>query len=182
MSVQLGQVATVAAIATALSSKKAAGAAAALLASGLVKIENAGAIKVPSGDTNGLKKFEPKIENPNKAARKRDRCIDLQLKLNLMTLNFKLPPLNLAIKLPEIPTWNLNFLKKLLDAEIKCVLEAMALIALIQSLMNQGRSSTAAAAAAAVLQQANTAANTEVSAATRARVGSRTVVFKNPNL
>jgi hypothetical protein len=182
MSVQLGQVATVAAIATALSSKKAGAAAAALLASGLVKIEKADAIKIPSGDTNGVKKFVPKIENLNRAARKRDKCIDLQLKLNLMALNFKLPSISLALRLPELPTWNLDFLKKLLSAEIKCVLEAMALIAAIQALMKSTGGGGASTASASVYDQANTAANTVVSTDTKTKLGSRTVTFKNPNL
>ncbi len=182
MSVQLGQVATVAAVAAALSSKKAGAAAAALLASGLVQIQRADAIKIPSGTTNGLTKFVPKIENINKAPRKRDRCIDLQLKLNLSAINFKLPTLNLALKLPEIPTWNLTYLQKLLNVEVQCVLEAMALVALIKTLTNNSNARTAAAAAANVIQQANTAANTVVSTATTSRVGSRTVVFRNPNL
>lgn len=187
MSVQLGQVATVAAIAAALSSKKAGAAAAALLASGLVKIEKADAIKIPSGDSNGIKKFTPKVENINKAARKRDKCIDLQLKLNLLALKFKLPSISLALKLPELPTWNLEFLKKLLNAEIRCVLEAMALIAAIQALMKSlgggGSGGDAAdSAAASIYDQANTAANTVVSTNTKVKLGSRTVTFRNPNL
>jgi len=134
MSVRLGQVATVAAIAALASNKKAAGVVALLTSTGLVKITQGESIQIPKSDTNGIPKFEPKTPNINKALRKRDKCIDLQLKLGLEQLNFKLPSISLSFSLPQIPTWNLAFLADLLNFEIQCVAEALALIAAIKAL------------------------------------------------
>lgn len=181
MSVQLGQVALVAGIASVLKSKNAGAAVQALLSSGLVKIVPGQTITIPTPSTNGLKKFEPKIPNLNKAQRKKEKCIDLQMKINIKALELKLPVLNLAFTLPKLPTFNLDFLKNLLTKEIQCVLEALALIALIKSLMAGGSSSAAAAASAAVLAGAE--ANTEVAQTTPTSARSTTeIIFYNPSL
>lgn len=178
MSVQLGQVALVASIAAALKSKNIGAAATAILASGLVKIVPGDKITIPTPSTNGVKKFEPKIPNINKAQRKKEKCIDLQMKLNIKAIELKIPSLNLAFQLPKLPTFNLDFLKGQLSKEIRCVLEALALLALIKSLMAGGSSAAAAAASAAVIASGE-AANTEAVAPTTT---TREVIFFNPSL
>jgi hypothetical protein len=188
MTVRLGQTATVlslAAAASALSNKNAAGAAAGLLATGLVKVDFSGGASFPTINTNGIPKFEPKIPNLNKFLRKRDKCIDLQLKFLFLQINFKLPTLNLLFTLPELPTFNLQYIIDLLGSAIQCVLEAMALIALIEALKKGASPSEAAAAQAAVYTAAAAAREAE---AADAAITSSSVIpssgmeFFNPNL
>lgn len=181
MAVTLGQVSLVAALA-ALANKKGGAAVAAVLASGLVNITSESAsIKIPAESANGLTKFQPKIPNKNKAERRKEKCIDLQLKLKLQALNFSLPPLNLSLILPKLPTINLEFLNLELSKEIQCVLEALELIALAKGLLAQleggGGGGTTAAATG------TTATGTTTTTATQtAGSSARSVTFFNPSL
>ena len=184
MSVTLGQVSLVALLAAAASKNKAAALGAAVLASGLVKISTDPTnITIPAVSTNGLTKFTPKIPNPNKAQRRKEKCIDLQLKLNLAVLNFKIPSLNLSLILPKLPTLNLDFLNIELSKEIQCVLEALALLATIKALLasEEEAAARAAAAEAGVTYQPTTTTNTTSNTQTTA-YGTRSVVFYNQSL
>lgn len=161
MTVRLGQTATVLSLAAALSGTKSLGAAAGILATGLVKVDFSGGASFPTINTNGIPKFEPKIPNLNKYLRKRDKCIDLQLKFLFLQINFKLPTLNLFFTLPELPTFNLQYIIDLLGSAIQCVLEALALIALIEALKKGLSPGEAAAAQAAVFTAAAAAREEE---------------------
>lgn len=176
MAVTLGQVSLVAAL-TALASKKGGAAVAAVLASGLVNITSE-KVTIPTESANGLKKFEPKIPNKNKAERRKEKCIDLQMKLKLNALNFKIPSLNLAFKLPKLPTLNLEFLNIELSKEIQCVLEALQLLALIKALLAQQEGGGGGAATAT----AATGTNTTITDSTTVGSSSRSVTFYNPSL
>jgi len=184
MSVTLGQVSLVALLAAAASKNKAAALGTAVLASGLVKITTDPTnITIPAVSTNGLTKFTPKIPNANKAKRRQEKCIDLQMKLNLSALNFTIPSLNLALILPKLPTLNLDFLNLELSKEIQCVLEALQLLALIKALLAEEESKAAAAEAGTTTNQnnvgiaTNTTSNTQTTA-----LGTRSVVFYNQGL
>lgn len=178
MAVTLGQVSLVAALA-ALANKKGGAAVAAVLASGLVNITtDTKSITLPTESANGQKKFEPKIPNKNKAERRKEKCIDLQLKLKINALNFKIPSLNLSLVLPKLPTLNLDFLNAELSKEIQCVLEALALIALAKSLLAQLEGGGSSGTAGTTTAQGTTT----TTATTTAGYSSRSVTFYNPSL
>lgn len=143
MSVQLGQVAAVAAIAALVASarkKKLAALAAGVLLSSITFAANP--------VTVDLGKFTPTVPNPNKAQAHAIRCLDLQLKLNLAFLNFKIPTLDLSFALPKIPLDFLNWLQINIDQYLKCVMEMLALIALARALLADMDDDTEAVAAA----------------------------------
>lgn len=182
MAVTLGQVSLVAALA-ALASKKGGAAVAAVLASGLVNITTESKdIKIPAESANGLKKFEPKVPNKNKAERRKEKCIDLQLKLKLKAINFKLPSLNLSLVLPKLPTINLEFLNFELSKEIQCVLEALALIAMAKALLAQLESESAGGGAAGTAGGTTAAGTTTTTATTTAGKTVKTTTYYNPSL
>lgn len=183
MAVTLGQVSLVAALA-ALANKKGGAAVAAVLASGLVNITTESKdIKIPAESANGLKKFEPKVPNKNKAERRKEKCIDLQLKLKLKAINFKLPSLNLSLVLPKLPTINLEFLNLELSKEIQCVLEALALIAMAKALLASLESGGGGGAAGATGATGTTITNTATSTATTTTGSSiKTATYYNPSL
>lgn len=180
MAVTLGQVSLVAGLAAALAAKDKKALAAAVLATGLVKISAGDKVTIPAASSNGLTKFEPKIPNPNKAARRKEKCIDLQMKLNLAALNFKIPSLNLSLILPKLPTLNLDFLNLELSKEIQCVLEALELLALIKALLAKQQEEENAAAGIETPVTGTTVTNTTSNTTTT--LGTRSVTFYNPNL
>lgn len=181
MAVTLGQVSLIAALAAAASAKKPTALAAAVLATGLVKLSAGDTVTIPAQSSNGLTKFEPKIPNPNKAMRRKEKCIDLQMKLNLSALNFKIPSLNLALILPKLPTLNLDFLNVELSKEIQCVLEALQLLALIQALLAKQAEEEGGAAGTGTTGAATTGTGTTATTTTTS-TGTRSVTFYNPNL
>lgn len=179
MAVTLGQVSLVAALA-ALSNKKGGAAVAAVLASGLVNITtDPKNITLPTESANGLKKFEPKIPNKNKAERKKEKCIDLQMKLKINALNFNIPSLNLSLVLPKLPTINLDFLNTELSKEIQCVLEALQLIALAKALLAQ---SEGGGTSAGGTTRSTSAGGTTTTTTTTTDTAVKSVIYYNPSL
>lgn len=176
MSVQLGQVATLAAIAALVSKAKGLQKAAALVAGAAA----AGAItnSAATNPANLVPKFEPKIPNPNLAIAELEKCFDLQLKLNLAFLNFKLPSIDLNFALPKLPTITLPTLSANLAKIIACVAKALALLALARSLLKSQDSGNLATAAA--LAALNNAPPEET--ANTANVVAITTVYTNPSL
>jgi hypothetical protein len=152
MSVKLGQVALVAALAS------------------LIKIESSSSGKVDLSP--GISKFEPKVPNPNLAKFEQKKCLDLQLKLELMKFNFKLPPLITLPKLPQLP--NLPALNIDLGPVLKCVLEMLALLALFKKLSDSGETGGRAGSFA------NTATVQSVSNVATAQTSTSSTTYYNP--
>lgn len=174
MSVQLGQVATLAAIAALVSKAKGLQKAAALVAGAAVT--NAITNSAATNPANLVPKFEPKIPNPNLAIAELEKCFDLQFKMNLAFLNFKLPPIDLSFALPKLPTITLPTLSLNIQKIIACVTKALALLALARSLLNSSNDNSLAKTAA-LAALANAPADTTAAANVAAPIATETVFF-----
>lgn len=181
MSVQLGQVATLAAIAALVSKAKGLQAAAKL--AGAAVAANAITNSMATNPANLVPKFQPKIPNPNLAIAELEKCFDLQLKLNLAFLNFKIPPIDLSFALPKLPTITLPTLSLNIQKILACVAKALALLALAKSLLNalKAGGDTSLATAAALTALSNAPSDEAQAAAANTTTVTETV-FYNPAL
>lgn len=181
MSVQLGQVATLAAIAALVAKAKKAQSLAKL--AGAAVVANAITNSSAANPSNLVTKFEPKIPNPNLAIAELEKCFELQLKLNLAFLNFKIPSINLSFALPKLPTITLPTLTLNIQKILACVAKALALLAAARALLNalkdSGDDSPATAAALAALKNAP---SDEAQAAAAETVTATETTFYNPAL